>query len=389
MDFTLNEEHIMLKDMLRDFTDKELKPRAEKADKTGMLDDLLIEQAKELGLFGISIPEAYDGGGMGEIGYCVALEELSRGCASFVTMLGAHLGLASTAILLYGSEEQKQRYLKPMARGELLGAFALTESTAGSDAGGIQARAQIDGDSLIINGAKQWITNGDTADVIVLFALTDPDMIKPGGISAIIVEPKKSTGFTVGKLEKKLGIRGSHTAELFFSDLRVPKENILGRMHRGFRVAMGTLDYGRISLAAGCLGAAKELVDLSLAFAKERIQFDSPIHSFQLVQQKLADMATVTYAMEAMIMRTAWMVDTKRKFKKEAAMCKLFASDMLDRVVDHAMQIFGGAGYMEDYPIERMYRDARINRIFEGTNEIQSLVIAGELIKKGRYVVQS
>lgn len=385
MDYFFNEEHIMLRDMAKKFTDKEIRPRAEEADQKGDLDQELIKKAIDAGFFGVCIPEEYDGGGMGEIGYCVLLEELSRGCASFVTMLGAHLGLATMAVNLFGTEEQKEKYLKPMARGEYLGAFGLTESTAGSDAGGVRTKAVLEDDHYIINGSKQWITNGDFCDVLIVLAVTNPDSIKPGGISAFIIEPKKTKGIKVGKIEKKMGIRASHTAELFLEDVRVPKENLLGKKNRGFRVAMETLDYGRISLAAGCLGAAKELIDLSLKFSSDRIQFDQPINSFQLVQAKIAKMASLTYAMECMIYRTARLVDDKKKFKKEAAVCKLFCSDALDEIVDHAMQIFGGAGYMQDYPIERMYRDSRINRIFEGTNEIQSLIIAGEYIKAGKF----
>lgn len=385
MEFILKEEHLMLKEMAKKFTDKELKPRAADADINKDLDPVLIEKAVEAGFFGVCIPEKYDGGGMGEVGYCVLLEELSRGCASFVTMLGAHLGLATMAVNLFGNPEQKEKYLKPMARGEYIGAFGLTEPTAGSDAGGVRTKALPDGDYYIVNGSKQWITNGDICDVLILFALTDTEIIKPGGISAFIVEPKKTKGIKVGKIEKKMGIRASHTVELFFEDVKVPKENLMGKRNRGFRVAMETLDYGRISLSAGCLGAAKELIELSLKFASERIQFDKPINTFQMNQEKIAKMASLTYAMESMVYRTANLVDNKMKFKKEAAICKLFCSDALDEIVDMAMQIFGGAGYMEDYPIERMYRDSRINRIFEGTNEIQSLVIAGELIKRGSF----
>ncbi len=385
MEFILKEEHYMLREMAKKFTDREIKPRAAEADLNSALDPVLVEKAKEAGFFGVSLPEEYDGGGMGEVGYCVLLEELSRGCGSFVTMLGAHLGLAAMSISLFGSPEQKEKYLKPMATGEYLGAFGLTESTAGSDAGGIRTRALPDGDNYIINGSKQWITNGDICDVLVLFALTDTEIIKPGGISAIIVEPKKTEGVKVGKVEKKMGIRASHTVELFFEDVKVPVENLMGKRNRGFRVAMETLDYGRISLSAGCLGAAKELIELTLKFASERVQFDKPINSFQLNQEKIARMASLTYAMESMVYRTANLVDNKKKFKKQAAICKLFCSEALDEIVDMAMQVFGGAGYMQDYPVERMYRDSRINRIFEGTNEIQSLVIAGELIKRGSF----
>ena len=384
MDFTFSEEHNMLRDMVRKFTTNEIKPLAAKIDKEHKVPRELINKAAELGLLGIPFPEKYGGAGMGEIGYCVMLEELSRGCASTAVTIGAHISLCSTAIYLDGTEEQKQKYLIPLAQGKMLGAFGLTEPQAGSDAAAIETSAVRDGDYFVINGSKIWITNGDIADVIVLFTVTDKTLRAHGGVTAFIVETK-TKGFSVGKIEDKMGIRGSSTAELIFQDMRVPKENVLGQFGAGFVTAMKTLDIARLSLAAGCIGASKELLNLSMDFAKKRKQFGKPIAEFQAVQWMLSEMAAEIYAMESMTYRAAWMCDSNIRFSKESAICKMCCSEALDRIVDKAMQIHGGLGYMADYPIERFYRDARINRIFEGTNEIQRMVIAESLIKGGAY----
>ncbi len=384
MDFTFSEEHNMLRDMVRKFTTNEVKPLAAKIDKEHKVPRELINKAAELGLMGIPFPEKYGGADMGEIGYCIMLEELSRGCASTSVTLGAHVSLCSTAIYLDGTEEQKQKYLTPLAQGKKLGAFGLTEPQAGSDAAAIETTAVRDGDYFVINGNKIWITNGDIADIIVIFAVTDKALRAHGGVTAFIVETK-TKGFSVGKIEDKMGIRGSSTAELIFQDMRVPKENVLGQFGAGFITAMKTLDIARLSLAAGCIGASKELLNLSMDFAKKRKQFGKSIAEFQAVQWMLSEMAAEIYAMESMTYRAAWMCDSNIRFSKESAICKMYCSEALDRIVDKAMQIHGGLGYMTDYPIERFYRDARINRIFEGTNEIQRMVIAESLLKGGAY----
>lgn len=384
MDFQFTEEQNMLRDVMRKFTDKEVRPMAEKIDKEKIVPVGILKKAGELGLLGLPFPERYGGTGAGEIGYCMLMEEISHACASTTVTLGAHIGLASAAIYLAGSEEQKQKVLVPLIRGEKIGAFSLTEPQAGSDAGHIQTLAVPDGEGFRINGSKLWTTNGDVADVVVVFAVTDPKLGPKGGVTAFLVE-KGMSGFTVGKIEDKMGLRGSSTAELIFQDVRVPKANILGPVGSGFVTAMKTLDGGRLSLAAGCVGASKEVIALSIEFAKKRVQFGQPIAHFEAIQWMIADMTAETYACESIVYRTAWMADQGMKISRESAICKLMASEMLDRNVDKALQIHGGMGYMTDYPIERFYRDARINRIFEGTNEIQRLVIAEDVIKKGSY----
>jgi butyryl-CoA dehydrogenase len=383
MDFTFSEEQQMLRELARRFADAELKPRAAQVDLDGEVSREVLQKATELGFMGVAFPEQYDGGGMGEVGYCILMEELARGCSSTAVVIGGHESIGAMAIYLAGNDEQKERYLKPMARGELLGAFALTEPEAGSDAAAIKTVAEDRGDHFILNGQKTFITNGGLADVYSVFALTTPG-VGTRGMSALIIE-KDMPGFSAGKPERKMGIRGSHTTDLFFENVKVPKVNLLGQIGRGFAVAMQTLDVGRLSLAAMCLGAAKEALDLSIKHAKERVQFGKPIGEQEAIKWMLADMATEIYALESVTYRTAWLCDQQLAFSRESAICKLLASETLCRVVDNAVQIHGGMGYMADYPIERMYRDARITRIFEGTNEIQRLVISNSLLKAGKY----
>lgn len=391
IDFTFTEEQEMLREVARKFTDNEVRPRAAEIDEKEEIPFDLIRKAAELGFLGVVFPEQYGGGGFGELGYCLLLEEISRGCNSTAVTIGGHESLGSMAIYLAGSEEQKTKYLRPLAEGEKLATYALTEPGAGSDAGGIKTIAEKQGNCYVLNGSKTFITNGDLADVIVVFALTDPEKRTHGGITAFILE-KDWQGFRAGKPERKMGIRGSHTTDLFFENVQVPAENVLGGVGNGFKVAMETLDVARVSLAAQCLGSAKEMLDLSIRHANQRIQFGKPIAEQQAVQIMLADMAAEIFETESIIYRTAQMIDqvlsersNGRPFGRESAICKLRATDTLCRVADNAMQIHGGMGYMRDYPIERLYRDARITRIFEGTNEIQHLVIARDLIKKGSY----
>lgn len=384
MDFKFTEEHEMLRDMVNKFVDKEVKPIAARIDKEMKIPDHLLKKAAELGIMGIPFPEEYGGSGLGEIGACVMLEELGRGCASTAVTISAHMSLAATSIYLDGTDEQKEKYLTPLAKGEKLGAFALTEPEAGSDAAAIKTSAVRDGDDFVINGTKIWITNGSNAGIIVVFAVTDPKLGARGGVSAFIVE-SNTPGFKVGTIEEKMGIRGSTTAELIFEDMRIPMDNMLGVYGAGFITAMKTLDIGRLSLGAAALGASKELLGMSLKFSKERKQFGVPICEHQAVQFMLAEMNIKIYTMEGMVYRTANMADNGEKFTRESAIVKVFCSDALDWVVDAALQIHGGLGYMSHYPVERFYRDSRINRIFEGSNEIQKLVIARELIKKGTY----
>ncbi len=384
MDFHFTEEHRMIREMVKKFTDRDVRPLAAKIDQEKEVPRELIAKGAENGLFGIAIPEAYGGSGFGEIGYCIMMEELSHGCASFAITVAAHQSIGCMPILLGGTEEQKKTFLMPMATGEKLGAFALTEPGAGSDAGSLKTTAVEDGDEFVINGSKIWITNGGIADIVILYAATDSAKGPHGGITAFIV-PTDTPGFSVGTIEDKMGIRGSNTAELIFEEMRIPRSQVLGKVGEGFKNAMQTLDYGRLGLGAAALGSSKEMLALSIRHAGERKQFGRPIADQQIIQFYLAEMATKIYAMESMVYRTASMADGGEKFSRESASVKLLCTDWQGVIVDRAMQIHAGMGYMTHMPIERFYRDARINRIFEGTNEIQHIVIARDLLKKGGY----
>lgn len=386
MDFNLSEEQTMLREMVRKFVDKEVKPIAQQIDKEHNVDLIknIFKKGAALGLMGIPFPEAYGGSGMGEVGYCILLEELSRGCASTGVTVGAHIGLAGFSIFLGGNESQKKKYLSSLASGEKMGAYALTEPGAGSDAANLQLTAKPDGDDYILNGTKLWITNGDIADVVIVYALTDAKLKARGGITAFIVEVP-NPGFSAHRIEDKMGLRGSATAELVFQDCRVPKENMLGDLGKGFIIAMETLDESRLSLAAACIGGAKELIDMSVQFSQKRHAFRQPIAQFQAIQFMIADMAAEVFQMESIVYRTAAMYDAGKKIPREGAICKMFCSEALDRIADKAVQIHGGNGFMGEHPVERFYRDARVNRIFEGTNEIQRMVIAEDILKKGGY----
>ena len=374
-DFEFTEEQKMLRDMVRDFTNSEIKPVARRIDEEEKIPPELIQKIKDLGLLGAAFPQEYGGGGFGEVGYCIVQEEIGRGCLSTATFIGAHESIGANAIYIGGSEHLKKKYLVPLAEGKFIGAFALTETLAGSDSFNLRTRAHLDGNEWVINGEKLWITNGSLADVISAFARTEK------GISGFVVETKLP-GFTAGPPEKKMGIRGSVTSPITFENVRVPKENIIGDDGRGFLIAMKTLDAGRLGLGAACVGAAKELLELSTKYAKERKQFDVAISQFEAIQFMLAEMATVTYAMESIVYRTAAAYDAGKPISRQSATVKLFCSEGLDKVADHAVQIHGGMGYSRELPIERFYRDSRINLIFEGTNEIQKIVIARDVIKK-------
>lgn len=379
MDFTFGEEHQMVRELARKFADKEVRPHAEEIDRNCDVPREILNKAAELGFLGMPFPEAYGGAGMGETGYCIMAEEVSRACLSTASAIGGHVSIGAMAVFLGGNDAQKRRLLPAMCAGEKLAAFALTEPQAGSDAGAMRTTAVKKGDRYIINGQKTFITNGGIADVYSIFAITDPNAgIR--GISAFLAD-KTMPGFSAGKPEEKMGIRGSHTTDLFFEDLEVPEENLLGEVNQGFKVAMKTLDVGRIGIGAQCLGAAREVLDLSIKHAKRRVQFGKPIAHLQAIQWMLAEMATETYNMESAIYRAAWLCDQGMPFTREAAMTKLYCSEALARCVDHAVQIHGGMGYMREYPIERFYRDARITRLFEGTSEIQKLVIARDVLK--------
>jgi len=377
--FEFTEEQRMLRDMVREFVNAEIKPISAKIDQEERIPPELIQKMKDLGLLGAAFPQEYGGGGFGEVGYCLMQEEIGRGCMSTATFIGAHESIGANAIYLGGSEVLKKKYLVPLAEGKYIGAFALTEVLAGSDSFNLRTRAHRDGDEWVINGEKIWITNGNIADVISVFARTER------GITGFVVESKMK-GFSAGPSEKKMGIRGSATAAISFDNVRVPQENMIGDEGRGFLVAMKTLDAGRLGLGAACTGAAKELLELSTKYAKERKQFDVPIAQFEAIQFMLAEMAVLIYGMESMVYRTAAMYDAGKNTSRESASVKLYSSESLDKVADMAVQVHGGMGYSREMPIERFYRDSRINRIFEGTNEIQKIVIAREVLKRNGRV---
>jgi alkylation response protein AidB-like acyl-CoA dehydrogenase len=378
-EFGFTEEQIMLRDMARDFVNKEIKPIAAKIDAEEKIPSELIKQLGELGFLGVAFPEEYGGGGFGEVGYCLMQEEIARGCMSTATFIGAHQSIGSNVIYLGGSEEQKQKFLAPLAKGEKIGAFCLTEAQAGSDSFNVKTRAHLDGNEWVINGEKLWITNGGIADIVSVFARTEK------GVSAFIVETN-TPGYYAGPAEKKMGIKGSSTNAITFDNVRIPKENLIGTDGRGFILAMKTLNAGRLGLGAACIGASKELLELSVQYAKQRKQFDQSISNFQAIQFMLSEMATLLYGMESMVYRTATDYDLKKEIGRTSAIVKVFCSESLDKIADYAVQIHGGMGYSRELPIERFYRDSRINRIFEGTSEIQKGIIAREVLKKNGIV---
>ena len=373
--FSFTEEQLMLRDMVREFVNAEIKPIAHQIDEEEQIPRELINKMRDLGLMGTAFPPEYGGGGFGEMGYCLMQEEIARGCMSTATFMGAHQSIGANAIYLGGTEELKKKYLVPLAEGRMIGAFGLTEVLAGSDSFNLRTRAHREGDEWVINGEKMWITNGGIADVVSMFARTDR------GITGFVVETKMP-GYHAGPAEKKMGIRGSTTNAITLDNVRVPHSNMIGEDGRGFLVAMKTLDAGRLGLGAACTGAAKELLERSTRYAKERKQFDVPISQFEAIQFMLADMAVMVFAMESIVYRTAMAYDEGKPISRESATVKLYCSESLDRVADMAVQIHGGMGYSRDLPIERYYRDSRINRIFEGTNEIQKVVISREILKR-------
>jgi butyryl-CoA dehydrogenase len=379
MNFQLSEEHQQLRDMIRDFALNEVAPTAAERDEEERFDREIWNKMAELGLTGIPWPEQYGGAGFDYVAYAIAVEELSRVCASTGVTLSAHTSLAGWPIYKYGNEEQKQKYLRPMAEGKKIGAYGLTEPGSGSDAGGMKTTAKLDGDDYVINGSKIFITNGGVADTYVVFAVTDPDS-KHKGTSAFIVE-SNFEGFSVGKKERKMGIRSSPTTEIIFDNCRVPKENLLGSEGEGFIIAMKTLDGGRNGIAAQAVGIAQGALDVATEYAKERVQFGKPILSNQGVSFKLADMATAVEASRLLTYQAAWLESNNLPYGKASAMAKLMAGDTAMSVTTDAVQIFGGYGYTKEYPVERYMRDAKITQIYEGTQEIQRLVISRMLTK--------
>lgn len=380
MDFTISEDLQQIQQTIRTYVRERLLPLSEQVEQEDRIPDEVITEMAAIGLFGVPFPKEYGGLGAGLLGFCLALEELGAANAAFANIVGPHVQIGAMAIYLDGSEEQKRKYMTDLATGRRLAAFALTEAEAGCDAANIQTTAVRRDDSYILNGRKQWISNGAIAEVFSVFAVTDKTLRAKGGITAFIVE-KSYPGFRVGKLEALMGLRGSHPAELFFEDCVVPADNVLGREGFGFATAMKTLDVGRVAIGASAVGSAQRLLELCIDHSKQRVQFGRPIAANQAIQWMLADIATEIDAARWMTYHAAWKSDQGQRYTRDAAMVKLFTTDMLGRVADRAVQIFGGRGYSKEYPIERFYRDARILRIYEGTNEVQRLVIAGDLLK--------
>ena len=386
MDFRLDDDQRQLRDAVRDFCENEVAPKAAQRDEDGGFEEGLIQKLGEMGLFGTYVPTEYGGAGLDCVSYVMTVEELSRACAATGILVSAHHSLCVDPILNFGTEEQKRKYLPKLASGEWIGCFSLTEPGSGSDAGAARCMAIEKDGGWLIRGTKNFVTNGGEAHVIVLFAVTDPDNPRRR-MSAFIVE-KNTPGCTVGKLEKKLGIRASSTAELIFEDCWVPKDALLGERGRGLHVALATLDGGRIGVAAQAVGLSQAALEQATEYAKTRVQFDRPIGKFQAIQWKLADMETAIVGARLLTWRAAWLKQNKRPYSAEAAMAKLVASEVSNRVTDAAIQVFGGYGYCADYPVERLMRDARITELYEGTSEIQRLVIARKLIDDPAWVAR-
>ena len=379
MDYTISDELRGMMSATRDFVNGRIIPIEREIDEQDEIPSAVLDEAKGLGLFGIRIPEEYGGLGQGVLGQSLIYEELGRGSHGFCTVIGAHAGIGTTGLVELGTDEQKSRYLPPMATGQKLACFALTEPQAGSDAAQIETVAERKGDRYILNGQKCFITNAPDADVFTVFAATDRSK-GARGISAFIVE-REFPGLRVGSPEKKMGLRGSHTAPLFFSDCEVPAENLLGAEGSGYVAALKILTKGRSTLASRCVGGMERCLDESVSYAKQRVTMGKPIAEHQMIQAYLAEMATEIFASRAMTRQVAWMSDQGENVIKEAAMAKLFVSEAFARVVDKAVQVHGGMGYMKEMAVERFYRDARITRIYEGTSEIQKLIVARRIIE--------
>ena len=377
MNFELSQKHLMMQDLYRQFTKKEVEPRAHEVDETEEFPYDTVEKMAKVGFFGIQFPKEYGGAGSDNLAYAMCVEELSKACGTTGVIVSAHSSLCAAPIYESGTPEQKEKYLTKLATGEWLGAFGLTEAGAGTDAAMQQTTAKLEGDNYILNGSKIFITNADAAHVYIILAMTDKSQ-GTRGLSAFIVE-KTHPGFSVGKKEKKMGIRGSLTCELIMQDCIVPKENLLGKEGQGFKIAMQTLDGGRVGIAAQALGIAQGAIDATVAYVKERKQFSKRISQFQNTQFELADMQTKVDAARLLTYRAASMKDAKQKYSQEAAMAKLYASEVSSDVTRRCLQLFGGYGYTREYPIERMMRDAKITEIYEGTSEVQKMVIAAAM----------
>ena len=379
MDFVLSKEHEMARTLFRDFAQAEVKPLAQEVDETEHFPWDTVRKMQKLGFMGIPMPKEYGGQGCDSLTYAMCVEELSKVCGTTGVIVSAHTSLCCEPIRKWGTPEQKEKYLTPLASGEKIGAFGLTEPGAGTDASGQQTKAVLDGDHYVLNGSKIFITNGGAADTYVVFAMTDKSLGNHG-ISAFIVE-KDFPGFSIGTKEKKMGIRGSSTTELIFQDCIVPKENLLGKEGQGFVIAMTTLDGGRIGIASQALGLAQGALDITIAYVKERKQFGRALAKFQNTQFQLADMHTKVEAARLLVYKAARAKDTQKKYSLEAAMAKLYAAEVAMEVTTKAVQLHGGYGYTREYDVERMMRDAKITEIYEGTSEVQRMVISGSILK--------
>ncbi len=380
MDFALTEEQQMVKDMVQRFAETEIKPKAAEIDEKHQHPAEIVKQLAELAMMGIAVPEEYGGGGMDYVSYVIALIEVSKACASTGVIMSVNNSLYCYPVMAYGTEEQKKKYLSPCASGEKLGCYGLTEAGAGSDPANLITTAVRDGDEWIINGEKKFITNGNVASYSVIAALTEKGK-GHRGISSFVVDLENTPGFKLGRLEGKLGILGSGTAELVFEDARVPADALLGKEGEGFKQMLSTLDGGRIGIASQAVGIGRSVLEEALEYAKTREQFGKLITSFQAIQWKLADMATELDAAELLTLRAAWLEDNNKPYEKAAAMAKMYASDVTMRASIEGVQILGGYGYCKEYPMERHMRDAKICQIYEGTNEIMRVVIANNLLK--------
>ena len=379
MNFTLTKEQELVRQMVRDFAVNEVKPIAAEIDVTERFPMENVKKMGELGMMGIPFPTEFGGAGGDVLSYILAVEELSKVCATTGVILSAHTSLCASLINENGTPEQKEKYLRDLCTGNKIGAFGLTEPGAGTDAAGQQTTAVLDGDNYILNGSKIFITNGGVADTFIVFAMTDKSK-GTKGISAFIVE-KGFPGFSIGKKEDKLGIRASSTTELIFENCVVPKENLIGREGKGFGIAMKTLDGGRIGIAAQALGIAEGALDEAIKYMKERKQFSRPIAAFQGLQWMVAEMSTKIEAARFLVYKAAWLKENKQPYSVDAARAKLYAAEVAMDVTTKAVQLFGGYGYTKEYPIERMMRDAKITEIYEGTSEVQKMVISGSLLK--------
>jgi butyryl-CoA dehydrogenase len=379
MNFDLSEDHIMMRDFGREFAAKRLFDIAEEMDAKEHMPDEVIEEARELGFFGLLAPEEYGGEGIDTLSYALIIEELSKACAGFAIMISVHNSLVMKAIEYFGTDEQKKEYLPKLASGEIIGAYSLSEPGSGTDAGSLKCQAIPEGDHYIFNGTKSWVTSANRAGIFIVFALTDPEKGSKG-ISAIIV-PAGTEGMSLGAPEKKMGLKCSDTREVSFIDAKVPKANLIGEENHGFKVALSLLDNGRIGVGAQALGIAESAFREAFNYSKERKQFGRPISEFQAIQFKLADMATQIDAAKLLVYRAAVLNDAEGLHSREISMAKLFATEMSNYVVDEAVQIHGGYGYVKEYPVERYFRDARVTEIYEGTSEAQRIVISRNLLK--------